>query len=512
MTAIVDTAGKTLWDLIEARADDTPDVLMAFDESGRTITYRQYADLVLRAAAGLHAKGVGLDTRVSWMLPSRIEAFVLVGALSRLGAVQNPMLPIYRHKETGFIARQTGCRLLIAPGIFRNYDYPTMVRDATEGLDVEIFIADPALPDGDPATLPPAPSAEGDPVRWLFYSSGTTAEPKGAKHSDASLFAADDGMQWSMQCGPDDVSAVVFPITHVGGVVWLVNTLRNQVRLALVETFNPQTTPHWLGEHGVTCAGAGTVFHMAYLNAQRAQPGVPLMPKVRMFSGGGAPKPPQLHYELRAEMGASTITGWGLTEAPILTMPPVTETDDDLLANYDGQIVPNATLRVVNIEGVEVGFGQEGELRAKGPMVCQGYLDSSLDAEAFDSDGWFRTGDLGIVTEDRWVKITGRLKDIIIRKGENISAKEVEDLLYTHPAISDVAVIGLPDPALGEKCVAVVATAAGQEPITLAALVQFCRDGGLSNQKIPEQLIHVDALPRNASGKVLKAQMRTTYA
>jgi len=508
MDGLIDTRGKTLWQLVTERAALTPDKTMAIDEQGRTLTFGEYLAWSERAAAGLAGRGIGVGTNVSWILPSRFEALVLAAALSRLGAVQNPILPIYRTREVAFIARQSGCRAIVVPGVFRGFDYTPMAAEATAGLSVDIIVADPDLPEGDPATLAPYVPVF-DELRWLFYSSGTTADPKGAKHSDHSMSAANVGMQWSMRVGPDDRAAVVFPITHVGGLVWLFNTMETGVELLMVEVFSPTDTPRWLGEHGVTCAGAGTVFWLSYLNAQRQLPaGEKLMPTVRIFNGGGAPKPKTLHHEMLAEMGAPVIGGWGMTESPINTMVHVDDPDEKK-ANTDGRACPDVQIRLV-IDGHECGPNEEGELRVKGPQVCLGYLDSSLDAEAFDEDGWFRTGDLGIIDDDGWVSITGRLKDIIIRKGENISAKEIEDLLHAHPAIADAAVIGLPDDRSGERACAVMVLKPGHT-LTLAEMIAYLREHQLSAHKIPEQLEIVASLPRNPTGKVLKKDLRATY-
>ncbi len=506
---VLDTTGKTLWQLVEERTALTPDKLMALDEAGRTLTFSQYRDWCEHVAAGLaQHHGVGEGTNVSWILPSRFEALVLAGALARLGAVQNPILPIYRQREVGFITRQSGCLLLVVPGMFRGFDYPPMAVDATAGRPIEIIVADPDLPSADPTTLPPYRPSEAE-VRWLFYSSGTTAEPKGAKHCDRSMAAANDGMQWSMQVGPHDKAAVVFPVTHVGGLVWLFNTLQTGVELLMVETFHPTETVLWLSANGCTCAGAGTVFWLAYLNAQRADPAVRLLPDVRIFNGGGAPKPKSLHAQMMAAFGAPLIGGWGLTEAPINTMVHVDDPDEKK-AGTDGRACPGVSLRAV-MDGRVCGPGEEGELRVKGPQVCLGYLDSSLDAEAFDEHGWFRTGDLGVIDEGGWVSITGRLKDIIIRKGENISAKEIEDLLFAHPSVADAAVIGLADPTSGERACAVVVLKRGAAPFSLPEMVTYLSDAKLSRHKIPEQLEFADALPRNPSGKVLKRELRNTY-
>ena len=456
---------------------------MAIDEAGRTLTFGGYRDWCERVAAGLaDSYGVGEGTRVSWVLPSRFEALVLTGALARLGAVQNPILPIYRHREVSFITAQSEAALLVVPGVFRGFDYAEMATEVTADSGCAVLVADPDLPEGDPASLAPHVPARED-LRWLFYSSGTTADPKGAKHADASLAAANAGMQWAMEVTDADRAAVVFPVTHVGGLVWLFNAMETGVQLLMVEVFDPVQTPAWLGRHGCTCAGAGTVFWLAYLAAQRAMPpGERLLPDVRIFNGGGAPKPVTLHAEMIEAFGAPLIGGWGLTESPINTM--------------DGEVL---------------AAGHEGELQVRGPQVCMGYLDPSLDPEAFTDDGWFRTGDLGVVDDRGYVRITGRLKDIIIRKGENISAKEIEDLLFAHPAVVDVAVVGLPDTASGERACAVVVCAPGGE-FSFEEMVEHCRAGRLSVHKIPEQLEIVDALPRNPSGKVLKRDLRATYA
>jgi acyl-CoA synthetase (AMP-forming)/AMP-acid ligase II len=511
---LIDPTGRSLWQLIDARAELTPGKVFARDEAGRTMTYGEYREAALRAAAGFADLGVVEGTIVSWILPSRIEAFVLTGALAYLGAIQNPILPIYRHREIGFILRQTGARFLVMPGVFRGVDYAAMGGELVEATGTTLVVADPDLPQGDPTTLgPPVPSFVdgGWRWRWVFYSSGTTADPKGAKHTDRSLSAANDGMQWAMQVGPDDTAAVVFPITHVGGLVWTFNAMQTGVELLLVEAFSPAETWKFLREHGVTCAGAGTVFFQSYLATQRQHPELVVFPDVRIFNGGGAPKPPTLHGEMMAEMHAPIIGGWGLTEAPIDTMAHV-DAPDVKKAETEGGLVPGTSARVVTVEGaIALDPDVEGELRIKGPQVCLGYVDASLDAEAFDDDGWFRTGDLGAIDAEGYVRITGRLKDVIIRKGENISAKEVEDLLHTHPAVREAAVIGIPDDERGELACAVVALVPGAE-LPFDEMVSFLCGAQLSMHKVPERLEIVDALPRNPTGKVLKRDMRTQYS
>ena len=514
-------AAPTLWELIERRAAATPDGVLAHDDAGRELTFADYRQACLRAAAGLAADhGVGAGTGVSWELPTWNESLVLVGALARLGARQNPLIPIYRGREVGFITTQSDAALLIVPHVYRDFDFEAMAREvAAERPGLEVLVVDRDLPDGDPSGLapvaPPPATAADAPIRWLFYTSGTTADPKGAQHTDLTVMASALAMAECLDIGPDDVSGLVFPFTHIGGIGWLIAALLTGCRLLITESFNATATPAYLAANDVTLAGSGTTFHLAYLAAQRAarQAGETgsIFPHIRSYPGGGAPKPPQLHYDLKDEIGGvGIISGYGLTEAPIVVM--ATTTDPDVkLADTEGRPTPGVDLIVVATDGSRAGPGQEGEIRLKGPQVIRGYLDPSLDAEAFDADGYFRSGDLGTVDEDGYVTITGRLKDVIIRHGENISAKEVEDLLYAHPAVADVAVIGLPDPTTGERACAVVAVAEGRT-FGFEEMAAYLKDSGLRVQAVPEQLELVDSVPRNPAGKILKHTLRETYA
>jgi acyl-CoA synthetase (AMP-forming)/AMP-acid ligase II len=360
-----------------------------------------------------------------------------------------------------------------------------------------VLVVDGDLPEAEPVSEEAPFSAEPDQARWYFYTSGTTAEPKGARHTDAALFEAANGMIAAAEMGAADRFAMVAPITHIGGIACLCISLLTGMQLLFVETFDPQRTPMWLREEGVTLPGIGTPFFLAYLAAQRAHPELaPLFPKARAFLSGGAPKPVALHYELKGEMGTvGIVSGYGLTEAPILTFGSIHDSDEEL-ANSEGRPCPGVELVLV-----------DDEVRVKAPQVMLGYVDSALDADAFDVGGYFRTGDLGRLDERMNLTITGRVKDIIIRNMENISAKELEDVLFTHPKVADVAVVGVPDERVGERACAVVVPAS-PEPPTLTELCQYLQSEGLSTRKMPEQLELIDVLPRNAMGKVLKAELR----
>jgi acyl-CoA synthetase (AMP-forming)/AMP-acid ligase II len=509
--------GRDLWELITARVAATPDLEMACDERGASISYAEFAQRAEEVAAGLQAMGLGAGDVVSWTLPTWLDSMVLSAAIRRLDAVQNPIIPIYREREVGFCTRQGNSRLLVVPGVWRGFDYGAMadaVAAANDALDVLIAPQD-GLPTADPAKLPPRPeppaSPADAPVRWLVYTSGTTSDPKGAKHTDSTIAPVGLAMGERLDTRHGDRSGIPFPYTHIGGITWMFTSLQYGCTLVFDSAFDVKRTPRFFAEQRCTHLGSGTAFHVAYLAAQREQPDVRLFPHVKNCPGGAAPKPPQLHHDIKRELGGKGIvSGWGLTETPILTMASHKDTDEQL-ALTEGFAMPGVELIVVRADGSLGGRGEEGELRAKAPQMMRGYVDAALDAEAFDENGYFRTGDLGVVDEDGYVVITGRLKDVIIRNGENISAKEVEDLLYTHPKVQDVAVIGLPDERTGERACAVVAVKDGSEPLAFVEMQEYLRDKGIRVQAIPEQLEIVDAVPRNASGKITKNVLRDLF-
>ena len=505
----------TLWELLAARARRDPDRVLLEDDRGGSLTAAGWQAAAERVAAGLQAGGVGPGTVVSWQLPTRLDAPVLVMALARLGAVQNPIIPILRRREVGFIVGQTRAALLITPGGWRGFDYAAMAGEIAAEVGVETLVVDDAvpgrgLPEGDPASLPPPPSGEGDPVRHIYYSSGSTADPKGALHTDTSVMNAATGTMLGYRVGPEDCVPIPFPYTHIGGMAMTVVSLCTGAPILLIETFDRERSPLVMAERGGTILGSAVPFFHAYIEAQRRHGSAPLFTRLKAFASGGAPKPPELYYEMKELFGTGIVSSWGLTEFPIATACALDDIDEDL-ALTEGRVVPGVELRVVGADGREVPPGEEGELRLRGPQMCRGYVDPALDADAVDEKGFFRTGDLGVVGPRGHVRITGRIKDIIIRNAENISAQEIENVLYTHPKVADVAVIGVPDARTGERACAVVVPVEGVESPTLAELAEFCRDQQLATQKIPERLEVVTALPRNALGKILKQELRRTY-
>jgi acyl-CoA synthetase (AMP-forming)/AMP-acid ligase II len=341
----------------------------------------------------------------------------------------------------------------------------------------------------------------------VFHTSGTTADPKGVQHTDATLLAAARAFAHSIRLTSADRNAVPFPVTHIGGIQLLVASLEVGCVNVLIDRFDAATAVPLLAREGVTLAGAGPAFFHGYLAEQARRPDRPIFPAVRAFTSGGAPKSPALHAELVAVFGVGTVSNYGLTECPNTTGNDP-DSPDDVLAHTEGRANPGVELSVRTPDGTPVPTGDEGELWIRGPQLFRGYVDRTLDADAFDADGFFRTGDLVRLDDGGNLHVVGRIKDVIIRKGENISAKEVEDALAGHPAVQEVAVVGLPDAALGERACAVVVPTDPAAPPTLELLTAHLLAVGLMKQKWPEQLEIVSSLPRNAIGKVVKAELR----
>jgi acyl-CoA synthetase (AMP-forming)/AMP-acid ligase II len=497
---------ESIWSLLEERVAITPEALFALDERGQRLTFADLHDGAVAVAAGLAEHGVCRGSVVSWQLPNWTEAAVLTLALCRLEAVQNPLVPILRRREVEFICRQAHTEVLVVPDRWRNFDYANMATAIAQDVGaIEVLVADRSLPSADPGTLHPKELPAG--AAWYFYSSGTTGDAKGAIHSDASLIAAARGFYTSIELSRSDRVPMVMPVTHVGGIIHIIAALETGSSEIFCEQFDPERSPLFLREQAATVMPGSVPFVQAYLACAERHPELePLFPAARIMTAGGSPKPPHLYYEVKERFGVGTVSGYGMTECPMAVWGSPTD-PDEALALSEGRPVPTIDLRIVKPDGGLAVTGEEGEVWLKGAQLMSGYVDQTLEKDSFDEDGYFRSGDLGRLDREGYVTITGRLKDIIIRNMENISATEVEHLLFTHPKVIEVAVIGVPDPKTGERVCAVIVPADRADPPTLRDLGEHLLAAGLSRQKVPEQIELVDRLPRNGMEKVLKSEL-----
>ncbi|GEL22894.1 cyclohexanecarboxylate-CoA ligase [Pseudonocardia sulfidoxydans NBRC 16205] len=501
-------AGRLVDGYLAAAATRTPEAVAVVDR-GRHWTYQELDDTVDRFASALQGRGVGPGDVVSWLLPNRVEAVVVHLATIRLGAVSNPIIPIYRHRETAFILRQAATKVAVVPHVFRNFDYPAMldeIRDEVPTLETVVVVGGPGdggdggrssfddlLAEGhaDPISTP---RASGD-IALLLYTSGTTSAPKGALHSHDTLDHENRSIIDFFGLSAADVVFMPSPVGHIIGVLYgLQLPFMLGGTVVLLDVWEPGRALELIEEHRCTFTVAATPF----LHGLVHHPSLPErdVSSLRVFACGGADVPPELVRAATTALGCTVSRGYGSTEFPTAT---VCNTRDavEKRARTDGRPIGPA----------EVRLAPDGELQVRGPELFLGYLDASLNDSAFTDDGWLRTGDLARIDGDGYVEITGRQKDIIIRGGENISAKEIEDHLFEHPDVADVAVVSSPDPVLGERVCAVVVALPGHH-VTLPGLVEWLTVRRTARQKLPERLILLDELPRNPSGKIQKFRLR----
>ncbi|WGL54080.1 AMP-binding protein [Nocardioides sp. BP30] len=512
----LDEAGltsTTVWRLVADRADLTPQAEFAVDEHGRHVTFAAFRDLALGIAAGLAERGVRAGDVVSWQLPTSVESMALAVALARLGAVQNPIIPMLRAGEVEFITRQVGARLLIVPRSYRGFDHAAMAEDVRRRVDgLDLLVIDEAWPVGDPDRLPEPSEPGSETATWIFYTSGTTAAPKGVRHRDSGLIAASRTFVLNLEATPEDRCAAFVPVAHVGGITHLLHALLIGHALIVSSVFAPEANADLLIEQGATLIGSGLPYTNEYLRISKERGVAPLFPRSRAVLGGGSGRPQTLSRAAAERLGGvGIISGYGMTECPYITWGTPHDTDEQH-ASCEGIPAGGGEVRIVGDDGTVLGIGEIGEIRVRGPQLFLGYVDASLDADAFDADGFFHSGDLGFLDPDGRLAVTGRIKDVIVRKMENISAQEVESALIGAPGIADVAVIGLPDPVTGERVCAVVVPADPQSPPDLASVQAYLRSTSLNIRKFPEQVEVVASLARNSLGKLIKSDLRSRFA
>ncbi|TQN42811.1 cyclohexanecarboxylate-CoA ligase [Blastococcus colisei] len=508
----------TLWedrlidDHLTEAARRFPDDLAVVDR-GRSWTFREVDDAVSRVASMLRELGVQRGEAVSWQLPNWLEGIVLHQAALRIGAVSNPIVAIYREREVSFILQQARSRLFFVPASFRTFDYVDMAQKLLPDLpdlgDVivvggerdGVLSFDALMERAVPST--PEPDRSANDVVLLLYTSGTTSAPKGALHTHNTLDYENRSIIDLFELGQSDVIFMPSPITHITGLLYgmqLPFMLGSTV--VLQDIWDADEAVALIEQYRCTfCVGATPFLH-GVLNRSGAGTASPL----RVFACGGADVPPDLIRKATDRLGTFVTRVYGSTEFPT-AMSSGPRDPLEKRATTDGRRIAAAEVRIVALDGEEAPPGVEGELQVRGPELFLGYLDEELNTDSFTPDGWFHTGDVAVADAEGFLSITGRIKDIIIRGGENISAKEVEDLIFEHPKVAEVSVVGYPDPVMVERICAVVVPEDGAE-LELPELVAFLKSHGIANQKLPERLVLVDQLPKTASGKIQKFRLR----
>jgi acyl-CoA synthetase (AMP-forming)/AMP-acid ligase II len=504
-------SSETLADRLKEAAATAPQRILLVDAAHRIDSQTLYANASQLAQAML--KRVPPGSVISFMLPNWHEAAVIYLAATLAGMVVNPILPSLRDRELLFILKDLDTRLVFVPASFRQLDYVAMLDRVTAQLDPppEVIVVR-----GDarthtsysalfavPVSGQTLPSLEPDAVRMVLYTSGTTGRPKGVLHSHNSIHALIRQIRDHWRVDPGDRFLVPSPIAHIGGSIYAFECpLLLGTPAILMDQWNADEAVKLLLAEGCTHMAGATPFLQQLLAA--AEAAGTRLPTLKLFVCGGASVPPALIRRAAAYFEHAAVTRvYGSTEVPVTTIGAVKPEEASYAAETDGR-VGLADVKLVDGNG---NRKQSGEILARGPQMLVGYLRTEDEASAFDAEGFFRTGDLAAWVDENYLVVTGRAKDIIIRNGENISPKEIEDLLGGHPEIAEVSIVGLPDARTGERACAVIVPKAAPGP-TVESLRSYLQREGLATFKFPEQVVLWKALPKNDAGKVLKHQIR----
>jgi cyclohexanecarboxylate-CoA ligase len=484
------------------------------------LTYRELARLADRVAVGLARLGVGRNDVVAMQLPNWWQFTVTYLACSRIGAVVNPLMHIFRERELSFMLKHGAAKVLIVPKVFRNFDHEAMANGLRASLpelehvvvvggtganSYEALLSEPAWENApDAAQILHAHRPGPDDITQLIYTSGTTGEPKGVMHTANTVMANIRPYAERLCLGADDVVLMASPMAHQTGFMYgLMMPILLRASAVLQDTWEPARAAALIRAEGCSFTMASTPF-LADLSRVVAESGQGV-PSLKTFLCAGAPIPGPLVEQARQVLGTKIVSAWGMTENGAVTLIKLDD-DDALAATTDGCPLPGVELLVVDFDGNPVPDGQPGKLLVRSPSNFGGYLKRP-QLNGVDGEGWMDTGDEAYLTDAGYVRISGRSKDVIIRGGENVPVFEIEALLYKHPAIAQVAVVAVPDERLGERGCAVVVPRPGQT-VTLPELVQFLKDQKVALQYIPERLHLCESMPSTPSGKVQKFKLR----
>ncbi len=508
--------------MIDKWADVDPNHLYVSDGTGE-LTYGEFREKAWNLAAALAELGVKPGDRVAVQLPNWNEYFLIYAACARLDTVMIPIVVVYRAGEVGFIVQNADAVGLITCGEFRGFNHAAMAGEIAETADSLLFRV---VVRGEPTNgalsldkllatkhdltlLPPPPSA--DNHHLILYSSGTESHPKGCLHTwNTSSFLPKQAVK-ALNMTRSDIMFMPSPVTHALGLTLgvMAPTVAG-ASVHLLDIFEPKTALQRVGDY--KCTGTASPAPFIRMMLDGYDPSVHDVSRLRFWLSAGAPIPTTLVEEAASKFsGCRVVSAYGSSEVMMATVCPP-EDPVERVASSDGRPVSGVEIRIVGEDDQPVGPGVDGEIRYRGPgRLLKYWRKPELTAAATDEEGWWRTGDLGRLDEDGYLRVTGRLKDIIIRGGFNISAREVEEALLRHPKIANVAVVGLPDSRVGE-CACAVIVSKGATEITLEEMRDYLTNNRkIAIWKVPERIEFLPELPLTATGKIQKFLLRDKF-
>ncbi|MEI8035284.1 MAG: AMP-binding protein [Betaproteobacteria bacterium] len=506
-------------------ADDlakTPDKVALID-SRQKLTYRELDHRVTRCAFGLLDMGLKAEDVMALQLPNWIEFIILHLAATRIGVVSALITPVSRNRELVHMLNLSEAKLIVIPDQFRQHDYRKMLFNLKAELPhvKHILVVGETLHANEMKwesfadyTWEKNQSLEqlehlrpdANAVTEIVFTSGATGEPKGVMHTSNTIVAPQLALAQSLHLCADDVLHIASTIGHQTGFL---NGVRLPLQLGatvvLQDVWRAEQMVEWIDQYRITVSSGSATFLLDLLRANNLAEND--LSSLRLFRCGGGPIPRALLHEAREKLPQVSIhCGWGQSENAVVTLTRPGDTDEKLLST-DGRAQPGMQVRVVDTKHQLLPPGQEGRLQCAGPFMFVGYIkQTQLTQENFIGP-WFDTGDLATLDLDGYVRITGRIKDIIIRGGENIPVKYVEDALYEDTRIQDAAIVAMPDPRLGERACAFVICREHQH-LNLSDMQAFLSTRGIAKVYWPERLEIRATLPRTANGKIRKADLR----
>ncbi|GAB4074068.1 medium-chain fatty-acid--CoA ligase [Barrientosiimonas marina] len=511
---------ETVLDHLNQCVDACPDSEAVFDGYTR-LTYHELAEEVQYCAAGLAELGVEKDTVISLQLPNWVEFIIFHYAATFLGAVTNPLVPIYREQEIRYMADLAETEVYIAPKQFRNFDYEEMIHQLKPDLPALKSVIIVGEPDYDTSLSydtwmkdnrqsgQNAEEVDADPndVSEIIFTSGTTGEPKGVLHTHNTLTCATQGMIDHLGLTDSDVVHMASTFAHQTGFLYGSRMpVQCGAKGVYQDVWNAEEFVEMIEQEQITVTFGATPFLHDLLNASNLEDRD--ISSLRIFVCAGAPIPkPLLEEALEKLPNCKVLGAWGQTEDAIVTVSSLDDPADVIISSDGIPISEGTEIRVTDDQGTELPYGTEGNLEVRGSFVFAGYAKRLAKTQEEFNQDWFITGDLAIMDESGHMSISGRSKDLIIRGGENIPVAYVEDVLYKHPSIASASVVAVPDPRMQERaCACVIPN--DETSLTMDELQTFLHEQGLAKQYWPEYLQVYEDLPRTPSGKIQKFKLR----
>lgn len=520
----VEPSGDTVFTLAAQKSELTPEDIAFFGSDGKVVSYRQIFQDACKLRVALQKMGVKSGDVVSMQLPNWAEAAAINIAVSGLGAIINPIPAIYRSAEIKAILKDANSKLLFAPSVFRSIDYKNDIKEILASLTSLLDVVYVRCKDDGYTTYENILS-ESDEVNFntqnvdpnsaklLLYTSGTTGKPKGVLHSHVAMREWPRFLMSEWGLGEGDVMFMPSPVTHVTGYAFgLELPFTTPVRTVLMDQWDASVALASINKTGSSACVGATPFLKELID--KAEDSGDRLETMKIFACGGASVPPDLIYRVQKITNTCrAFRVYGSTEVPMVTRGFPSTDDIFEAAETDGKVA-GYEVKIVDINtGSEISSNKEaaGEIMVRGPAMMIGYTDREENLAALDCDKYFFTGDIGYLSEKNALIITGRKKDIIIRGGENLSPKEIEDALGLHPDVDEVAVVGMPHARLGEGVCAFIRIAEGGGSLDVSDVAKFLEEKGLARQKFPERIEYVEEFPRTASGKIKKELLKKIF-